>query len=142
MIQLPRDAEGREIPRNTEVMYDINGKKVHITSFTYKCDVHSLWSQWKVFSPDIKGEKEGMLSADSLYLTPPDSWEKLEEDLDRALSTPNPDTYASITCGYFDSANVNCAVCERKHGIRSERCTDDAWMDIASRIRKLRGEGE
>ena len=36
MIQLPRDAEGREIPRNTEVMYDINGKKVHITSFTYK----------------------------------------------------------------------------------------------------------
>lgn len=60
-------------------------KKVHITSFTYKCDVHSLWSQWKVFSPDIKGEKEGMLPADSLYLTPPDSWEKLEEDLDRCI---------------------------------------------------------
>ena len=141
-LNLPKDAEGREIPRNAEVMYDINGKKVHITSFTYRCDVHGLWSQWKVFSPDIKGEDNGMLPADSLYLAPPDSWEKLKEDLDRALSTPSPDTYASITCGYFDSANVNCAVCERKHGIRSERCTDDAWMDIASRIRKLRGADE
>lgn len=30
-IKLPKDADGREIPRNTEVMYDINGKKVHIT---------------------------------------------------------------------------------------------------------------
>lgn len=43
-IELPKDAEGREIPRNTEVMYDANGKKVHITSFTYKCDVHGLFS--------------------------------------------------------------------------------------------------
>ena len=76
MVHLPKDAEGREIPRRTEVMYDINGKKVHITSFTYRCDVLGLWAQWKVFSPDIMGEEEGMLPADSLYLTPPDSWKK------------------------------------------------------------------
>lgn len=78
----------------------------------------------------------------SFYLTPPDSWEKLLEDLDRALSTPGPDTYASITCGYFDSANVNCSVCGYMHGIKNETCNDDAWRDIASRVRKLRGGGE
>lgn len=110
-ITLPKDAEGREIPRNTEVMYDINGKKVHITSFTYKCDVHSLWSQWKVFSPDIKGEKEGMLPADSLYLTPPDSWEKLEEDLDRCIEA--------------DCVSLGVSL---------------VLEDIKQRIRKLRGE--
>lgn len=38
-IELPKDAEGREIPLNTSVLYDENGKKLHITSFTYKCDV-------------------------------------------------------------------------------------------------------
>lgn len=141
-VELPKDAEGREIPRNTEVLYDINGKKVHITSFTYHCDVFGHWSQWKVFSPDITGEKDGMLPADSLYLTPPDSWEKLLDDLDRALSTPGPDTYASITCGYFDSANVNCSVCEYMHGIKNETCNDDAWRDIASRIRNLRSADE
>lgn len=136
-IELPKDAEGREIPRNTEVMYDINGKKVHITSFTYKCDVHGLWSQWKVFSPDIKGEKEGMLPADSLYLTPPDSWEKLLDDMERAIHTPDPGTYDSLMCGYFDSINTDCDECERKHHICRETCNDAAWLDITARIHKL-----
>lgn len=74
-IELPRDAEGREIQLDTRVLYDENGKKLHITSFTYKCDIFGLWSKWKVFSHDIKCD-DGMLPADSLYLTPPDSWNK------------------------------------------------------------------
>ena len=78
-FELPKDAEGREIPRNTKVMYDANGKKLHITSFTYKCDVLGLCAQWEVFSQDIKCE-DGMLPADSLYLTQPDTWEKLLDD--------------------------------------------------------------
>lgn len=135
MIQPPKDAEGREIPRNTEVMYDINGKKVHITSFTYKCDVHSLWSQWKVFSQDIKGEKEGMLPADSLYLTPPDSWEKLEEDLDAA-----GDARYQEACAYFhrDKDEDGCTSCPGGE----DGCGRIAMSDIASRIRRLRGEND
>ena len=122
---------GREIPRNTEVMYDINGKKVHITSFTYKCDVLGLWSQWKVFSPDITGEKEGMLPADSLYLIPPDSWEKLEEDLDRCIE-------ADGLCSYHNQSGV-CFKCPLdSYG----PCHGDSYAlkDIKERIRKLRGE--
>ena len=132
-IELPKDAEGREIPRNTEVLYDINGKKVHITSFTYSFNVVGLYGQWKVFSFDISGEKDGMLPADSLYLTPPDSWEKLLEDLDAAGNARHEET-----CAYFnrDKDAYCCTSCPA--------CNDDcvliAMRDIASRIRKLRGE--
>lgn len=139
MIQLPRDAEGREIPRNTEVMYDINGKKVHITSFTYKCDVHSLWSQWKVFSPDIKGEKEGMLPADSLYLTTPDSWEKLEEDI-RRIGTDD----CTWFCGYANENPVENACPDSCKFFKGDEitCRKKLADDILSRIRKLRGEDD
>lgn len=131
-IELPKDADGREIPRNTEVMYGINGKKVRITSFTYRCDVHGLRSQWKVFSPDITGEKDGMLPADSLYLTPPDSWEKLLEDLYAA-----GDARHQEACAYFHRGEEYC--CTSCPGGK-DCCVLVVMRDIASRILKLRGE--
>lgn len=133
-VELPKDAEGREIPLDTEVMYDANGKEVHITSFTYRCDVHGLWSQWKVFSPDITGEKDGMLPADSLYLTPPDSWEKLEEDLGRGADALNYEA-----CAYFGKSACDCSSCIADKG---ETCERVVMRDILTRIRRLRGEGE
>lgn len=131
-VPLPKDYVGREIPMNTEVMYDINGKKVHITSFTYSFNVISLWGQWKVFSPDIRGEDYGMLPASSLYLIPPDSWEKLLEDLDEGANHPE---YSS--CFYFRKDGCDCSLCEAD---RYSGCDQPAFKDIASRIRKLRGE--
>lgn len=129
-VELPKDADGREIPRNTEVMYDINGKKVHITSFTYRCDVYGLWSQWKVFSQDITGEKDGMLPADSLYLTPPDSWEKLEEDLDGCIEKSN-------ICAYCSEEDCRtCAILSND----SRDCIPIVLEGIKKRIHKLRGE--
>lgn len=126
IIKPPKDAEGREIPRNTWAMYDANGKKLHITSFTYKCDTNGFWSQWKVFSPDIRGEKDGMLPAESLYLTPPDSWEKLLEDLDKGKDI----------CDYYEDCPTEM------HGKSCSECKKEALKNIASRIRKLMGEGE
>lgn len=135
-VKLPRDAEGREIPLDTVVLFNARGDAFNIVRWIYTTDFET-WSEsntWRAIE-----ESHRAFNPEAMYLTPPDSWEKLEDDLDRALSTPSHDTYASIACGYFDSANVNCAVCERKHGIRSETCTDDAWRNIVSRIRKLRG---
>lgn len=62
--------------------------------------------------------------------------------MERAIHAPDPDTYASITCGYFDSANIDCAECERKHDICRETCNDAAWLDITARIDKLRSEDQ
>lgn len=66
-----------------------------------------------------------------LYSTPPDSWEKLEDDLDRVASCGENGT---PVCAY---TRQPCAVC-KFHG--SEDCTSAMCADIASRIRKLRGE--
>lgn len=135
IIKPPKDAEGREIPRNTWAMYDANGKKLHITSFTYKCDTNGFWSQWKVFSPDIRGEKDGMLPAESLYLTPPDSWEKLEEDLRRGA-----DAESYPMCKYANGEEFSCSKCRF---LRGEGCcarVNKSFADILDRIRKLRSE--
>lgn len=131
-IELPKDAEGREIPRNTWAMYDANGKKLHITSFTYKCDTKGFWSQWKVFSPDIRGEKDGMLPAESLYLTPPDSLERLEDDLDSCSASTR---YAP--CTYFSNSTGDCAKCSADP---NKQCIDQMVKHIALRIRRLRDE--
>lgn len=127
----PRDAEGREIPRGTNVMYDINGKKLHITKFIYQCDAFGLWSQWKVFSSDIKSEDDGMLPTESLYLTQPDSWEKLEEDLDRGIK-------GARACAYIckDGVCQNCVV-------REDQSFDYPSMilkNVKRRIHNLRSE--
>ena len=135
-VELPKDAEGREIPLDVEFLYNANGESVKPYSFTFRrydgfgWDMHLVGVQNSVYDPK------------NFYLTPPDSWEKLLDDLDRALSTPGPDTYASITCGYFDSANMDCAECERKHDICRETCNDAAWLDITARIDKLRREDQ
>lgn len=133
-VELPKDADGREIPLDTKVLYDNEGKRRRVDWYTF----YPGKDKWDV----IFADSCVLFSPRNLSLTPPDSWEKLLDDLDRALSTPGPDTYASITCGYFDSANVNCSVCEYMHGIKNETCNDDAWRDIASRIRNLRSADE
>lgn len=136
-LDLPKDAEGRVIPLDTKVLYDERGKDYEVSRYCYSVSQSIPERMWDAVMMDSL-----TYYTSRLYLTPPDSWEKLEEDLDRALSTPGPDTYASVVCGYFDSANVDCEVCESIHGINGETCNDDAWRDIAARIRKLRGDGE
>ena len=134
-INLPRDTEGREIPLDTTVLYDKNGKEVVVSRYQYYPRVgYGYWN--------IKSVRNEYYRVDEVYLTPPDSWEKLLDDIERAIHTPDPDTYASITCGYFDSANMDCAECERKHDICRETCNDAAWLDIAARIDKLRMEDQ
>lgn len=136
----PRDAEDREIPRGTNVMYDINGKKLHITKFIYQCDAFGLWSQWKVFSSDIKSEDDGMLPTESLYLTQPDSWEKLEEDLGRVIERiERNDAFGSMACTYTNrDENAACNDCKFYNS--RGRCLDQMVVDIASRIHNLRNE--
>lgn len=130
-VPLPKDHEGLEIPLDTKVLYDANGKEVNITSFTFRHGVYGHWSNWKVFSPDARG-KEWMLPVNGLYLTPPDSWEKLLEDLNEGA---NHSEYSP--CFYFRKAECDCSLCKAD---RYSNCDQPVFKDIASRIRKLRGE--
>lgn len=138
---LPLDAEGQEIPRDTNVMYDINGKKLHITKFTYKCDILGLWSQWKVFSPDIKSEDDGMLPTESLYLTQPDTWEKLLDDLDNAAEKASNNYVNEPCCAWFNDGGRGCTGCHADES-PDDSCNVQLVKNIAARIRKLKGDSE
>lgn len=68
-----------------------------------------------------------------MYLKPPDSWEKLEEDLDRCIEE-------SDLCMYY-SHGGSCSTCAIS-GNETYGCTAVVLKDIKERIRKLRGEDE
>lgn len=81
-VELPRDADGRVVPLDTKVMYDAVGKKLNISSFIFECDAeNSLWSYWKMFSPDVRGD-DGTRYVNGLHLTPPDSLERIADDIE------------------------------------------------------------
>lgn len=123
-IELPKDAKGREIPLDTEVLYDKEGKRREVDWYTYYPDK----DMWDV----VLADSSAHFSPHNLSLTQPDSWEKLEEDLDRGANALNYEA-----CAYFGKSACDCSSCIAFAG---ETCERVAMRDIASRIRKLRGE--
>lgn len=131
MIELPKDAVGRDIQLDTKVLYDADGVQVSIRAFRY--NPHECF--WRVERLDGLGTPK----TTALRLTPPDTWEKLEEDLDRGAESKFE------TCGYFGTDGTDCCACrltcDSFKGIPECR-SGLAFKDIASRIRALRGEDE
>lgn len=68
-----------------------------------------------------------------MYLKPPDSWEKLEEDLDRCIKE-------SDLCMYY-SPDGRCDTCAIS-GNETYGCTAVVLKDIKKRVRKLMSEDE
>ena len=128
-IELPKDAEGREIPLDTKVLYDRHGDVYEVACYVYAVRQTISRHIW-----DAKMLDGTIRYTTSLYLTPPDSWEKLEEDLGRGADALNYEA-----CAYFGKSACDCSSCVADKG---ETCERVAMRDIADRIRKLRGEGD
>lgn len=129
-VEMPKDARGREIPLDTKVLYGNGGAARNIVywAFTTDSDLEKEWGNcWRAVTD--AGRK---LDPELMYLTEPDSWEKLEEDLDRCIK-------ADSLCAY--SPSEECSTCVLP---RDSQCHCDslALKEIKERIRKLRGEGE
>ena len=132
-VELPKDAEGREIPLDTEILYDEDGNEYEVARYDYSVRQTIPKHKWDVIMLDAF-----VHHVSDLYLTQPDSWEKLEDDLSRAVKR---DAVTS-QCRYFNTTNrcVNCPIHNGDGG-----CThkdERAFEDILNRIRKLRGEDE
>lgn len=124
MIELPSDANGCVIPLDTKVLYDECGTKVSVKEFLSRTSVENRRTEWT-----IKAAYEGNFYYNSfkpknMHLTRPDSWERLEEDLDRG----------SDICDYYEDCPMEM------YGKSCSECKKAALKNIASRIRKLRGE--
>ena len=127
-VELLRDAEGREIPLDTEVLFDKDGQEIEVSRYQYYPKVGpGYWN--------LKSVRNKFYRQDEVYLAPPDSWERLEEDLDRGAKEVNHGA-----CEYFGKEGV-CA-CSSCIANKKESCEQAAYADIASRIRKLRGDSK
>lgn len=125
-IKLPKDAEGREIPLDTALLYGkVSGEEYEVVCFNFRPSM----SQWRV---ELKRRDDfDIYATENFTLSQPDSWEKLEEDLDKCIETGN-------ICLYYSESGI-CAKCTRTdHDERG--CTTVILDDIKKRIRKLRGE--
>lgn len=131
-IELPKDAEGREIPLDTVCMYDCNGDSISVTRWCFTTRLEPMFSEKNIW---IAIDKEQLVKDPALlHLTPPDSWEKLFEDLDKCIK-------GSSLCMYY-SPSGKCSVCTIS-GDESEGCGARALRTIKDRIRKLAAkEGE
>lgn len=132
-IELPKDAEGREIPLDTVVLFGGNDNAYNITGWIYVTDFDlssSMAGQWRALT-----DKFTRLDPELMYLTPSDSWKKLLEDLSEA-----GDARYYEACAYFhrDKDEDGCTSCPGGE----DGCARIAMRDIADRIRKLRGEDD
>lgn len=73
-VELPRDAEGREIPLSTETMYSLDGEVVKVRNFEY-------WPSDCIWRMVVSVYSNHYEKPECLLLFPPDSWEKLEHDI-------------------------------------------------------------
>jgi hypothetical protein len=127
-VELPKDAEGREIPLDTVALYDDDGNVHNIRRFMYTndFDLNDKWiNSWIAVVDDYKTAKP-----EQMHLTPPDSWEKLEEGLSRAVEANN-------ICMYFSESGtcLDCAISNTPGD-----CSPKVLEHILDRIRTLRGE--
>lgn len=137
MIELPKDAEGREIPLDTVALFNRDGNVYSIVrwTFTTDFDLSDGWSnKWRAIT-----DRGFALDPALVYLTTPepDSWEKLEDDLNRVVE--NNDAFYEASCAYMNQSGAVCNGC-RLHGRHTRNCTEEMFKDVVSRIRKLKGE--
>lgn len=127
-VELPKDADGREIPLDTALLYGkVSGEEYEVVCFNFRPSMR----QWRV---ELKRRDDlGIYATESFTLSTPDSWEKLEEDLDECIEA---DDY----CRYYSTSGI-CAKCTRPDNDGCG-CTTVVFRDIKKRIRKLRGEDE
>lgn len=131
-VDLPKDAEGREIPLDTALLYgEVSGEEYEVVCFNFRPSMR----QWRV---ELKRRDDlGIYATESFTLSQPDSWEKLEEDLDRVVE--NKSAFYTTACAYMNQGGNTCNDC-RLHSHNTRSCTDEMFKDVVSRIRKLRGD--
>lgn len=124
-VELPKDAEGRDIPLDTECLYTCNGEKQEVISFAY----YRRKDRWEVETDTY------IFNSIYLYITKPDSWEKLEEDLGKIANNPG-----EVVCAYFGREISDCDGCKLESCECA--CSNAFLRDVIERIRKLRSADE
>lgn len=137
-IELPKDAEGREIPLDTRKIFDKEGNEWYVIRVEYSPRSH----EWR-FAVSKDGSSRFFYEGYAHLEKPAtsDSWEKLLEDLDNAAEKASNSPYLTPCCAWFNGDDSSCAGCPADES-PSDSCNVQLVKNIAARIRRLRGEGE
>lgn len=140
-VELPKDAEGREIPLDTALLYGkVSGDEYEVVCFSFSPSMR----QWRV---KLKRRDDlGIYATESFTLSQPDSLEKLAEDLNRAWDVGNAQEkgcrYMPCYYGYYDKGRgAHCNDC-RLNSNGKMNCLDAMMADIISRVNRLAGDSE
>lgn len=129
-VKPPRDANGEDIPLDTEILYTTNEQVFHVCQFRYLVRVN----RWFAYGHYEHQRKFWIDSTSCFLLTPRDSWEKLEED---ALKD---------SCSYFGKLEELCTACPHGKEITGRGCMNNMKLDLIERAKRLAGieerEGE
>lgn len=79
-----------------------------------------------------------LFAVSDMHLAEPDSWEKLDEDLQAVEVCGDSPELEDPVCAYAHNIGKKYAECKLYAG----DCTVNMCKDVVSRIHKLRGEGE
>ena len=129
-VPAPVDADGEVVPLDTEVLYREDGGKCKVAYWAYYPNEKDSWTAVS----DVMGTKRACIPK-TLHLTPPDSWEKLEEDVARIGSSDYP-------CDYFNhpDCGMPCGSCPAHTD--AEDCTAGLARDVLRRAKALAGRGD
>ena len=140
MVELPKDAEGEPIHIG-DVLYS-SGNECRVISITVKADEAcvGVHTDEGAFLPSVNPKYLSRKNTEPLEPEPPDSWEKLLDDLDNAAKGGD-----NAECLYMRREDIEvgeqCSGCRLYNAddVFSD-CSCLAYGNIADRIRKLRGE--
>ena len=136
-IELPKDAEGREIPLDTKVLYNDRGVEYEVNRFMFGFDVRTHEVEWTAESYGT-GDMVYHLPVNSMYLEKPDSLKQLVEDIERAQYACEHNGLHVAACQY--SGNITCCSCDFNPD--NGTCVGTMLGDIAARINRLCGDSE
>lgn len=119
-VTIPVDADDEVVPLDTEKLYTDDGEMVRVDSI---CHGARLWRVRRMHS-----DKTYWL--DSLHLRRPDSWEQLEEDVERY------ETQECI-CAYYNGDSRYCDKCKSPARSNGGDCLYTIARDILRRTKAL-----
>ena len=126
-VPAPVDADGEVVPLTTKVVYDDGGEELTVRLICYR------QSDGGWVAELCRPCAAVMDTLIKFPLRRPDSWEKLEEDIQKVAKTDN-------TCAYYDKVGKPCNGCPASD--IPDLCSTIMLRDVLRRAKALAGRGE
>lgn len=125
-VPVPSDKDGNVVPLATRKLYDEKGREVEVCEIALVDSILSGGLVWRV-----KDSGGPILTLSLLHIERPDTWERLEEDIESM-------SRGGSVCNYFGHGqDISCSACPVKN--LEKPCFVKAVRDVFHRSKALAG---